>query len=311
MKNRISGATAVFLSALLMALFCSAYISAAEAPSLTLHYEIDSAPIENVAVKIYKVANYTEAEGFELTGGFEDHSIEPNVSQTTEAWDILAETLSSGVLSDDGIKPILTAVSDSDGTVRFDNIEEGMYLVLSGVASFDGKTVKFAPALVASVNIRNGETGNISVYPKGGIYKPSYDTVTYKVVKLWNDQGSDSRPESIEIAVICNGKAVQQRTLSADNDWTYTWTSLDDGSVWSATEINAPDGYTVTVENKNGVFIITNTKTPGNDSPAPPPQTSQTPPQTGDTGSKYVLVMACSGLCSILLGLALRKRKES
>ena len=92
--------------------------------------------------------------------------------------------------------------------------------------------------------------------------------------------------------------------LSAENNWMYTWKSVDDGSVWTVNETNVPEGYTVGIQRSGDTFSITNTK------PAAP---AGNHPQTGDTTNTtlYVVLMAASGLALLVLGIVLRKKSRA
>lgn len=301
MKTKSRIACLISILTAMSFLLCLPDVSAASASALNLHYQIDSVPIEGVEVTAYKIAACSSDDNFGLTDDFKNYNVNPNVSRDTEDWDILAETL-YGYTVADKISPTYTSTSDKNGFVGFDSVGDGMYLVVSSDVSQDGKIIKFAPALTAIT----GDSDDLSVYPKGEMVEPSSNTITYKVIKLWKDNGSDSRPENIEIAVSRDGETVDHKILSQDNNWTYTWTVERDGSTWSVTEVNVPNNYTVTVENRNSTFVLTNTKSSEDVPPSP-----GTPPQTGDPLMKYVMLAAGSGLCMILLGLTMRKRRES
>lgn len=102
-------------------------------------------------------------------------------------------------------------------------------------------------------------------------------TNTYKatvrewtVNKVWDDGNNQDgkRPESIEVTLLANGVATNQiATLSANNDWTHTWTGLDvkdenDIKISYSVRESEVQDYTSSVTNKDGVSTITNTHTP-------------------------------------------------
>ena len=90
--------------------------------------------------------------------------------------------------------------------------------------------------------------------------------------------------------------------LSAENNWTYTWTTTDDGAIWQAVETNVPEGYTVTLEQSGNYFFVTNSY----DKPTPPPS-------TGDISNPYLylIVMCVAGLGLIVLGITGRRGKKA
>ena len=100
-------------------------------------------------------------------------------------------------------------------------------------------------------------------------YKPGKTSVT--VTKKWVDAENQDglRPKSIKVQLYANDqKSGKEVELSADNDWTYTFSDLDEKKAGQAVqytvkEIEVPKGYTQTVEETNpGQVVISNTHTP-------------------------------------------------
>ena len=100
-------------------------------------------------------------------------------------------------------------------------------------------------------------------------YKPGKTSVT--VTKKWADAENQDglRPKSIKVQLYANDqKSGKEVELSADNDWTYTFSDLDEKKAgqaiqYTVKETEVPEGYTQTVETTNpGQVVITNTHTP-------------------------------------------------
>ena len=100
-------------------------------------------------------------------------------------------------------------------------------------------------------------------------YKPGKTSVT--VTKKWADAENQDglRPKSIKVQLYANDqKSGKEVELSADNDWTYTFSDLDEKKAgqaiqYTVKEIEVPKGYTQTVEATNpGQVVISNTHTP-------------------------------------------------
>ena len=124
------------------------------------------------------------------------------------------------------------------------------------------------------------------------------------VLKLWKgDEGQNDRPESVEIEIFRDGVSYETVILSEENHWAYTWFAKDDGSTWTVIERNVPQGYTMTVEERQSTFVLTNTWTPTY------PDDPGKPPQTGDTSNimLYVLLMTLSGTMLIISGVTRKK----
>ena len=57
------------------------------------------------------------------------------------------------------------------------------------------------------------------------------------------------------------GAPVDKVTLSAQNNWTYSWTGLDGNGSWSVLETGIPKGYTPSYSTSGETLTITNTAT--------------------------------------------------
>lgn len=117
------------------------------------------------------------------------------------------------------------------------------------------------------------------------------------VVKVWNDQGNSSnlRPVSIDVQLYADGVAYEDViTLSAMNDWTYTWEHLPEKKAgvlitYTVEELSVVGGYTTTYSEDG--FVITNSyippeeptpTPPGGDEPTPPGGDEPTPTPPGN-----------------------------
>ena len=112
---------------------------------------------------------------------------------------------------------------------------------------------------VDEANLENYEK-TIDGYNITNTYVPS-EMISFTVTKVWEDDSSDDRPGSVQIQLYRGGSAYQDLiTLSAGNDWTYTWTDLEAEADWTVDEPEVPEGYTKTVtgSTEDG-FTITNT----------------------------------------------------
>lgn len=98
--------------------------------------------------------------------------------------------------------------------------------------------------------------------------EPNTDTV--KVTKVW--AGGGEHPDSVQVQLYQDGaKYGQAVTLTAENNWTHTWTKLEQDHTWTVDEPTVPDGYKKSIKgNAETDFVITNTK---NDVTKPVPDT--------------------------------------
>lgn len=311
-QNKFRILPALLLSIFLI-MFAPITASAAEAPdfsqtaSLTLGYGINGSAVNGIPVTLYRVADIENGEDgitFKLSGSFREYAIELNDLRTTEEWDALAQTLAAYAIAD-AVAPNGSGESSVDGSLTFDSLSCGMYLAVSEKAETENGIAVFSPALISlpDRDEQNEWKYSVEVYPKGTVTTPTEKTVEYTVVKHWKNAGTNAHLANIEIALAKDGEIQSRQILSEDNNWIYSWTAKDDGSVWSVIETEVPEKYTVTVEQNQTAFYVTNTYT-GETPPAP---------QTGDDSHimLYVVLMAVSGLCLILLGLGRMRRCDS
>ncbi|HJA24766.1 MAG TPA: Cna B-type domain-containing protein, partial [Candidatus Fournierella merdigallinarum] len=113
----------------------------------------------------------------------------------------------------------------------------------------------------------NGYTTNITESPSGGFtitnsYTP--ETITISGSKTWDDKDNQDgkRPDSITIRLYADGEQVDDVTVTAEDDWKWSFTGLPkyaDGKeiLYTITE-DTVLGYTSTVDG----FNVTNTYTP-------------------------------------------------
>lgn len=85
------------------------------------------------------------------------------------------------------------------------------------------------------------------------------------VEKIWTgDDGLDVRPENIKVQLLDGTVEVGEPiTLSAQNNWKYTWENLDDKTTWTVAEVEVPENYTSVVSDKaDNKITITNIYVP-------------------------------------------------
>lgn len=272
--------------------------------TLDVTYSSEGMVFAGQDIKLWHIADITEDAQYALAGSFRSYPIQVTGTSSQSEWDEMTITLNSYILAD-GIAADKTAKTDARGKVVFDNLTAGIYLVSSVRTEQDGKYYVFESFLAAvpGVDSEGQWVYSVSARPKMSVHTPAKGEVTYKAVKAWRDGGQD-RPVSVSVEVRRDGQLQQTVTLSAENNWMYTWKAVDDGSVWTVNEVNVPAGYTVGIQRSGDTFSITNTK---------PETPAGNHPQTGDTTNMtlYVLLMAASGLALLVVGIVLRKKSRA
>ena len=73
-----------------------------------------------------------------------------------------------------------------------------------------------------------------------------------------------------------DGKITETVSLAKENNWKYQWYHLDASSTWKVVEKEVPSGYTVTINQDDSTFTITNKlNVPAETKPSKLPQTGQ------------------------------------
>ncbi len=283
-------------------------ISTNENCSLTISYCSGGIAFSELPVNLYKIADVSADYQYTLTSSFEKSNLILNGIQTVGEWNVIRSTLETYILAND-ITAGFNAKTDFEGKASFDALKPGLYLAITERIIQDETTYVFDSALIALPGL--GADGlwqyQVDVTSKSEIIPPSRDDeeIELKVLKLWKgDGGSSARPTTIEIEIFRNGTSYQTATLSENNHWTYTWSTKDDGSDWKVVERNIPTGYTMTIEERETSFVLTNTL--NRDVPDNPDS-----PQTGDTSNimLWVILMIVSGSMLIILGITGKRNR--
>lgn len=289
-----------------MLLACTAFsaepIETDAESSLTLQYRHDKVSFEGLLIQSYRVAEIFEDGSFALTGAFADYPVNIYGITSQTEWNTVASTLAAYAIAD-RIAPTCSGVTDPCGRVVFSNLLPGIYLTLSVSVENETEVLIFEEFLTTIPQTDEDGVHNYDVlaYPKSEKILP--ELAEYRIVKQWKDSGYwQNRPDDITVDIYCDGELFVTVELSAENNWTYCWSTELDGSVWTAVERDIAEDYTVTVVENGTTIIITNAYDDG----------QEPPPDTGDTTVlwPYVLAMCVSGTLLIALGLW-RKRKET
>ena len=92
---------------------------------------------------------------------------------------------------------------------------------------------------------------------------PNPEPINLTVKKVWSDDNNKQniRPGKVTVTLYNGGAPVDKVTLSAQNNWTYSWTGLDGNGSWSVLETGIPKGYTPSYSTSGETVTITNTAT--------------------------------------------------
>ena len=266
--------------------------------SLTLHYARGGEAFSDLAIPIYRVADFAPDGTYDPVERFVGYPVNLYGITNQSQWQELAETLSA-YIAVDSLTPTVTGITDEKGDVAFRDLTPGLYLVLGADVGTKVEHFRFRPFFVflPTPHEDGSYTYDVMANPKPGQVTPH---TRYSVVKLWKDQGAVSRPQSIVVDILWNGQIQETVNLGPENEWTYSWFTDRTDGIWTVMERNVASGYTVTVTSRENVFTIVNTaEVPGENRPS-----------TGDRAPLeiYVMTSCISGLLLLVLGVWLKRR---
>lgn len=266
---------------------------------LKLCYQRENTVFPGLQVGIYQVAELLSDGNYQLLKPYDAASLNlDEITQQTQ-WQQVAETVFSTIVAN-GIAPDQMAVTDEAGVAAFSGLKKGLYYVQEVVADNEEGTYVFNQFMVylPTPNLDGTYDYQVEANPKCLEFMPK---TQYTVTKLWQDQGnSQDRPKEVVVDIYWNGVLQETQTLSAQNNWSYTWSvSADQQSGWTVAERDVPEHYKVKVKKNDNTFSIINTR-PG----------KPKPPQTGDTFNPMplVMIMCISGVLLVILGVYGRRR---
>ena len=273
-------------------------------PEKTGSIRLNYSAVDNAEFKVYRAGEITDNWEFVLTGAFQDIPADLN-DLDTEAMTELSETLAAYAAAD-GIEPDYSGRTDENGQVVFEGLTKGLYLIIGESVIWDGMRYDPVPFLltVPSQDAEGEWNYQTEADVKYETSVPEKEETEYKVVKYWVGDGSGiARPVRITVDILKDGVLFDTQTLTAENNWSYSWTAEDNGSVWQVVEREIPEHYTVKVEKNKTMFLLTNTYTG---------DTPEEVPKTGDSSVPLlpVTLLSLSGMVLILTGLAVRGRRE-
>ncbi len=257
----------------------------------------------NTVFRLYQVETRNEDGTFEVTDDFAGYDVDWDI-ESPEDMRKVASTLASYVAQDqDDLTPYATETADSSGTAVFSDLPFGLYIAIADDVKTEGKTVLTAPVLAFIP--ATAEDGSAIYDLQADVKKETRtDQKQISVCKIWSGDTEKTRPKSIEVNLLQDGKVIDTVTLNADNNWQYKWSDLKAGHTYKVTEKSVPSGYKVSITEDKTAFTIKNTK-PN----TPPPHN---PPNIPKTGQLWwpVSILAAVGLLFLCIGILRRRREQ-
>lgn len=233
------------------------YIDVDKKVNLSIEYKYEDIKFNNVNVKIYYIASVSEDFQYQLSSDFNKYSIKTNGIKNASDWDKARQTLEA-YISADKIKETMS-MEIKNNSININNLKTGLYLVVTETINTDDYILEFDSFLISLPNLNeNGYFDyEVNVKPKAINYTPKFEEVTYTVIKEWEDENIN-RPESVIIEIFKDEESVEKQILSSENNWMYSWKTVDDGSKWRVVERSVPEEYQVYILKDNYKFTIVN-----------------------------------------------------
>ncbi|MBQ0037618.1 MAG: Cna B-type domain-containing protein [Clostridiales bacterium] len=250
--------------------FAAEKISVEREVELTVSYQDDEKPITKAQFDVYQVAATDEYAKLTLTADFAPYEYSVSGLSNLNAvegdqWMELATTLKGYALRD-GLKPVASKKTDAAGTAVF-TLQPGLYMVVGQKVICGEYRYSALPAMIflpGSDEVNNGWDYKVTAYPKHEkeCVPPDDQTTSVKVLKAWDDQGYETlRPTEVVMQLLQDGELFDEKTLSKDNNWRYTWTDLEASHEWMVVE-KAQDNYVASITSLGGVITVSNRYAP-------------------------------------------------
>lgn len=227
--------------------------------NLTIHFSTKESPANDIKFKLYKVANINKECEFKLTNKFKKYPINlENIN--IDSWKKLATTVETYIVADNIVADKVES-TDIYGNVSFNDLELGLYLVIGNKYATEKNIYTPTPVFIClpTQNKQNIWEYNISTKIKYETEKieEKEETITKKVMLIWNDNNDkESRPQSVKVHLLRDGKIYDTIELSEANNWKHIWEGLSSKYNWQIVEEGVTDKYTTTFEEQGPTFII-------------------------------------------------------
>lgn len=303
MKNFLFRVMTILLLVLTLlqpvSVFAAETIDTDRSCSMELQYSKEGISFPGLTIRIYRVAELDQYGNQNLLPPFDTIPVRLDGIQSQKEWRDAADTMISYIIANQ-INPDHTAATDSNGIAIFSDLKTGLYLIQGVVAENNTGVYQFENFFLYLPTPQSDESQKYDMVakPKCTSFQPKYD---YQVTKLWKDQGiKNQRPKQVTVDILKDGMLQESVILSSENNWTYTWQTLEGNSTWTVVEKDVPASYKVTIATNGSSFVITNYR------PAPAGEL----PKTGDSFAlrPWLTVMILSGFLLIACGILQKRR---
>lgn len=292
--------------------WAAGFIDTGKEVSLTIVARQGETDIQGAQFAVYLVATYDQYGEISVTEDFDRFNLDIR-GENDALWNQMIPVL-EGWANTAELVPADSGATDDNGVLRIptgdQKLAQGLYLVVGRSHTQDG-TVYTPASFLVSLPGRSAEDDSwvydVSVAPKFESHPEKTDTISRKVLKIWEDKGYENkRPREITVYLFKDGAIYDTVVLSEENGWSHTWEGLDPNAKWSIAE-NAMKDYAVEIVREGITFVITNRY-----ADAPPPPTKPGGGKLPQTGQLWwpVPVLFALGLALLVIGMARRRGSE-
>lgn len=205
---------------------------------------------------IYAVGGRVGADKLELRGDFADFPV--SLADTTAmGLSAAAQTLENFAVLNH-ITPLDSQEADQSGTLSFDSLDQGLYLV-AGEMLRQGDIYYIPTPFLVEIPV-DGSVVDFSAHPKYLSVDATKESWEYSVKKIWAN--TDAQPEEhsdfVMVQIYRNGVLVNTVELNESNDWSYAWTAKEFYD-WRVLEIKVSEKYYVVYRSNETQYVIVNT----------------------------------------------------
>ena len=283
----------VICFALALLLTCSIPVSAEELDtertgtiSVTLMEQYGKIPIVGAELSLYYIATVSQnADGklmYTYTELFSEMEIALDDRELATKLDVL--------LSEKNL-PATKLYTDAEGAIVCRDLPLGLYFIRQ-----TGEVEGYAPCTPFLVTLpgenEDGYVYEVNATPKTEVAKLTSVTIR----KVWNIDATTEKAQSVTVRLLQGENPVKTAILSEENNWQVTYPNMPERDDYSIVEVDVPQGFTATYEQRDYVFTVIN---------------SSSLIQTGQPVAP-ILVLAVSGMVLIWIGLEiLRKSRKA
>ena len=310
---------------LLFPMLFSLKAAAAGEKTITLICRQEDTVLTGMEWSLYRIGVRHDT-AVEFTPALSEYSMDLG-NLSSETVDTAAKTIESYVTAA-GLAPLSEGKTDTNGELLFSGLQNGLYLAAGKTLQVEN-TIYYPSALLLEIN--DADAGlDYNAYPKFYYSTLSSEVVEYTVRKVWidDDNAQQKRPADITVDLYQDGTRKETVVLNEQNGWEYKWTGLKDGSVWTVSEREIPESYSVMIDFNSTQFLIRNTYqettttvsgtettettvTTADTTPTEPAVTT-TAPSLVQTGQLWwpVIPLSLGGVILIGAGISMRSGKK-